>query len=54
MLESLGGGSEGGVKAINGAKNGEDSTADSKGTLHDFFTLVSITRRVCSINCCIP
>ena len=44
VLESLGGGSEGGVKAINGAKNGEDSTADSKGTLHDFFTLVSLPR----------
>ena len=44
MLESLGGGSEGGVKgkAINGAKNGEDTTADSKGTLHDFFTLLSL------------
>ena len=42
VLESLGGGNKKEEKMKNGAKNGEDnSTADSKGTLHDAFNPLS-------------
>ncbi len=38
VLESLGGGNKKEEKMKNGAKNGEDnSTTDSRGTIHDAF-----------------